>query len=176
MVHCLIYHILNLSLLEGVFPSELKVANMLPLYKAADDMLFNNYRPVSLLSVLSKVFEQIMYNHLISFLENDKILLKNQFGFRKQHSTYMALIVLLDKIVRALENKEFVVGIYLNFSKDFDTVDHSMLLMKFEYYGIRGISLNWFKSYLAGRKQYVTYNGTSSSTKVIKLMFGKGLY
>ena len=86
-------HILNLSLLEGVFPSELKVANVLPLYKADDDMLFNNYRPVSLLSVLSKVFERIMYDRLISFLENKKILFKNQFGFRKQHSTYMALML-----------------------------------------------------------------------------------
>ena len=161
-------HILNLSLLEGVFPSELKVANVLPLYKADDDMLFNNYRPVSLLSVLSKVFERIMYNRLISFLENNKILFKNQFGFRKQHSTYMALMILLDKIVKALENGEFVVGIYLDFSKAFDTVDHSILLVKLEYYGIRGIALDWFKSYLAGRKQYVTYNGTSSSTKMIK--------
>ena len=161
-------HILNLSLLEGVFPSELKVADVLPLYKADDDMLFNNYRPVSLLPVLSKVFERLMYNRLISFLENNKILFKNQFGFRKQHSTYMALMVLLDKIVKALENGEFVVGTYLDFSKAFDMVDHSILLVKLEYYGIRGIALDWFKSYLAGRKQYVTYNGTSSSTKVIK--------
>ena len=160
-------HILNLSLLEGVFPNELKVANVLPLYKADDDMLFNNYRPVPLLSVLSNVFERIMYNRLISFLENNKILFKNQFGFRKQHSTYMALMVLRDKIVKALENGELLVGIYLDFSKAFDTVDHSILLVKLEYYGIRGIALYWFKSYLAGRKQYVTYNGTSSSTKVI---------
>ena len=109
-----------------------------------------------------------MYNRLISFLENNKILFKNQFGFRKQHSTYMALMVLLDKIVKALENGEFVVGVYLDFSKAFDTVDHSILFVKLEYYGIRGIALDWFKSYLTGRKQYVTYNGTSSSTKVIK--------
>ena len=123
MVHWLIY----LTLLEGVFPSELKVANVLPLYKADDDMLFNNYRPVSLLSVLSKVFERIVYNRLISILENNKILFKNQFGFRKQHSTYMALMVLLEKIHKALENGEFVVGIYLDFWKAFDTVDHSIL-------------------------------------------------
>ena len=76
---------------------------MLPLYKADDDMLFNNYRPMSLLSVLAKVFERILYNRLIYFLENNKMF-KNQFGFRKQHSTYMALMVLLDQIVKALEN------------------------------------------------------------------------
>ena len=105
-------HILNLSLLEGVFPNELKIANVLPLYKADDDMLFKNYRPVSVLSVLSKVFERIMYNCLISFLESNKILFKNQFGFRKQHSTYMALVLLLDKIVKALENGEYVIGIF----------------------------------------------------------------
>ena len=161
-------HILNLSLLEGVFRNELKIANVLPLYKADDDMLFNNYRPVSVLSVLSKVFERIMYNRLISFLERNKILFKNQFGFRKQHSTYMALVLLLDKIVKALENGEYVIGIFLDFSKAFDTVDHNILLKKLEYYGIRGVCLDWFKSYLTVRKQYVTYNGIPSSTKLIQ--------
>ena len=126
VINCPSIHILNLSLLEGMYPRQLKVANVLPLYKADDVMSFNNYRPVSLLSVLSKVFERTMHNRLISLLENNKILFKNQFGFRKQHSTYMALMVLLDKIVKALENGEFVVGIYLDFSKAFDTVDHSI--------------------------------------------------
>ena len=96
-------------------------------------MLFNNYKPMSLLSVLAKVFERILYNRLIYFLENNKMF-KNQFGFRKQHSTYMALMVLLDKIVKALENGKFVIGIYVYFSKAFDTVDHSIFLMKLEYY------------------------------------------
>ena len=161
-------HILNLSLLEGVFPNELKIANVLPLYKADDDMVFNNYRPVSVLSVLSKVFERIMYNRLISFLESNKILFKNQFGFRKQHSTYMALVLLLYKIVKALENGEYVIGIFLDFSKAFDTVDPNILLKKLEYYGIRGVCLDWFKSYLTVRKQYVTYNGIPSGTKLIQ--------
>ena len=161
-------HILNMSLLEGVFPNELKIANVLPLYKADDDMSFNNYRPVSVLSVLSKVFERIMYNRLISFLESNKNLFNNQFGFRKQHSTYMALVLLLDKIVKALENGEYVIGIFLDFSKAFDTVDHNILLKKLEYYGIRGVCLDWFKIYLTVRKQYVTYNGIPSSTKLIQ--------
>ena len=137
-------HILNLSLLEGVFPNELKIANVLPLYKADDDILFNNYRPVSVLSVLSKVFERIMYNRLISFLESNKILFKYQFGFRKQHSTYMALVLLLDKIVKALENGEYVIGIFLDFSKAFDAVDHNILLKKLEYNGIRGVCLDCY--------------------------------
>ena len=94
-------HILNLSLTEGLFPAESKIANVLPLYKADDNMVFNNYRPVSLLCILSKVFEKVMYCRLSSFLERNKILLNNQFVFRKHHSAYMALMILLDKIVKA---------------------------------------------------------------------------
>ena len=91
-------YILNLSLSQGDFPDELKIANVIPLYKADDRMCFNNYRPVSLLCILSKLFEKVMYNRLISFLEFNKILVENQFGFRKKCSTYMALAVLIDKV------------------------------------------------------------------------------
>ena len=110
-------HILNLSLSQGIFPSELKIANVLPLYKADDPMHFNNYRPVSLLNILSKVFEKNMYSRLISFLNLHRILLSFQFGFRKNHSTYMALLILINKLTKALENGEFIIGIFLDFSK-----------------------------------------------------------
>ena len=130
-------------------------------------MVFNNYRPVSLLCILSKVFEKVMYSRLSSFLERNKILLNNQFGFRKHHSAYMALMILLDKIVKALENVDYVIGIYLDFSKAFDTVDHGTLLLKLEHNGVRGSALKWFKSYLSDRQQYVTYNGVSSLLKNI---------
>ena len=160
-------HILNLSLTEGLFPTELKIANVLPLYKADDNMVFNNYRPVSLLCILSKVFEKVMHSRLSSFLERNKILLNNQFGFRKHHSAYMALMILLDKIVKALESGDYVIGIYLDFSKAFDTVDHGTLLLKLEHNGVRGSALKWFKSYLSDRQQYVTYNGVSSQLKNI---------
>ena len=116
---------------------------------------------VSLLCVLSKVYEKIMYNRLIIFLENFDILFENQFGFRKLHSSYMALMVLVDKLIKSLQNGEFVIGVYLDFSKAFDTVDHEILLSKLSHYGIRGNSLKWFQSYLFNRKQYVTYNGMS---------------
>ena len=99
-------------------------------------MVFNHYRPVSLLCVLSKVFEKIMYERLLKFLENLKLLYSEQYGFRRKHSTYMALLTLMDKLVNALEKKEIVVGIFLDFSKAFDTVDHDILLQKLYHYGI----------------------------------------
>ena len=77
----------------------------------------------------------------------------------------MALLLLMDELTKAIENKDYVIGIFLDFSKAFDTVDHSILLRKLAHYGIRGSALDWFHSYLSGRKQYVTYNGTTSSTK-----------
>ena len=156
------------SLSEGVFPSELKLANVIPLYKSDDAFVFNNYRPVSLLCVISKVFERIMHNRLIDSLETYAILNKSQFGFRKMHSTYMALLTLMNRFIASLENDEYVLGIYLDFSKAFDTVDHAILLKKLAHYGIKGTALKWFESYLNNGEQYVTYNGISSSKQRIK--------
>ena len=161
-------YLCNQSLSEGLFPMELKLANVIPLYKSDDSFVFNNYRPVSLLCVLSKVFEKVMYNRLLEFLETYKILTNSQFGFRKSHSTYMALMTLMDRLITSLENDEHVIGIFLDFSKAFDTVDHAILLKKMSHYGIRGNALKWFESYLSNRKQYVTYNGISSVTKTVK--------
>ena len=159
--HPLVY-MTNLSLQQGIFPKELKIANVLPLFKSYDPCVSNNYRPVSLLCTLSKVYEKVMYNRLLTFLEDYNVLFENQFGFRKLHSSYMALMVLTDKLIKSLENGEYVIGVYLDFSKAFDTVDHAILLSKLSHYGIRGNALNWFISYLSNRKQYVTYNGVSS--------------
>ena len=140
-------HIMNQSLLQGVFPNELKVANVIPLYKADDPMKFNNYRSVSLLNILSKIFEKAMYNILTDFLETQKLLMEKQFGFRKNHSTYMALMLLVDNLIKSLENGEYVLGVFLDFSKAFDTVDHAILLSQLYHYGIRGPALTWFQSW-----------------------------
>ena len=157
--------LLNFSLSQGLFPNELKVANIIPLFKSEDPMMFNNYRPVSLLSIFSKIFEKAMYTRLVGFLEMHKILYDKQFGFRKKHSAFMAHMILVDNLINALQNKEYVIGVFLDFSKAFDTVDHSILLKKLYHYGIRGIAYEWFESYLSGRTQFVTYNDEKSSIK-----------
>ena len=160
-------HIMHSSMTNGVFPDELKIARVVPLYKSGDSGIFSNYRPVSVLPVFSKILERLMYTRLLSFINKNKLLYKLQFGFREKHSPELALIYLVDQISKALENGEYVVGVFLDFSKAFDTVNHDILFKKLEMYGIRGLALNWFKSYLVNRCQFVEYNGVKSDEKVI---------
>ena len=104
-----------------------------------------------------------MYSRLLSFINRHNLLYKYQFGFRSDHSPNLALIILVDKISQALECGEYVLGLFLDFSKAFDTVNHEILFKKLEYCGIRGIALKWFKSYLNEHYQYVNYNDMSSN-------------
>ena len=160
-------HLCNLSLNNGVFPTQLKLAKVVPIFKSGDIMSFNNYRPVSVLPIFSKILERVMYTRFLNYLNKHKILYEFQFGFRGGHSTYMPLIVLVDKISKALENGECVIGLFLDFSKAFDTINHSILFEKLHHYGIRGVALEWFKSYMSNRSQYVLYNGYASCTKTV---------
>ena len=136
-------YLCNLSMTKGVFPRELKVANVIPLFKAGNNMSVNNYRPVSILPVFSKIFEKLMFNRLSEYLKWKNVLCVNQFGFREKHSSYMALITLVDHLSEALERGDTVIGLFLDFSKAFDTVDHDILLLKLNHYGIRGPILDW---------------------------------
>ena len=131
-------------------------------------MIFSNYRPVSLLCALSKILENVMYCRLNDFLNEFDIIFKYQFGFRKGYSTYLALTVLMDKLAKSMENGDYVVGVFLDFSKAFDMVDHNILLSKLYHNGIRDVALKWFQSYLEDRQQYVTYNGETSNMQKIK--------
>ena len=153
---------MNLSLRYGIFPAELKIARVIPLFKSEDPGCFSNYRPVSVLPLFSKILERLMYQRLLSFINKHNILYSFQFGFREMHSPNLALMVLVDRISKALENGDFILGLFLDFSKAFDTVNHDILFKKLEFYGIRGIALHWFQSYLSDRVQYAEYNNVSS--------------
>ena len=161
-------NLVNLSFEQCVFPSELKLAIITPLYKAKDPMFFNNYRPISLLSVFSKIIERLMYSRLLNFINTHKIFNKLQFGFRYNHSTFMASVMLVENLVNALDNGKGAVGIFLDFQKAFDTVDHGILLDKLYCYGKRGIAHEWFISYLSSRQQSVMYNGHESEFKMMR--------
>jgi hypothetical protein len=161
-------HIINLSLTQGMFPKELKMAILIPIFKAGAKDDAGNYRPVSLLTMFSKIFERIFYNRLSNFFKIHKLLYELQFGFREGHSTQLTIITLMDRIISALERGNYTVGIFLDFSKAFDTVNHEILLSKLNKYGIRGVANNWVRSYLANRSQYSFINDCKSSTLEVK--------
>ena len=163
-------HIINLSFLQGVFPQEIKTAKVIPIYKGGDCTLMNNYRPVSVLSVFSKILEQIMNKRLQDFIKLHNILYKYQFGFREGHGTDLALITIVDKISEALDAGDYVLGVFLDLRKAFDTVNHNILLDKLESYGIRGTAYKWIKSYLTNRHQYVYFNEVKSNS--LQIMSG----
>ena len=157
----------NLSFSEGVFPSILKTCKVIPIYKKDSQLNCSNYRPISLLSNTDKILERIMYNCLYKFLETNNLIYSLQFGLRQKHSTSHALIHLTDKIREQLDKGNFACGIFVDFQKAFDTVDHQILIQKLNYYGIRGIANNWFSSYLQNRTQFVSINGFDSNVNAI---------
>ena len=156
-------HLINLTLEQGSFPSQLKLAKVVPIYKSKDPLSISNYRPVSVLPALSKIYERVIYNRIHKFIDDHDILYKFQFGFRAKHSTSAAIAVLLDNIANAFNHNENVCGVFLDMQKAFDTIDYKILLAKLEKYGIRGNALSLISSYLAERKQFVKYNDSKSA-------------
>ena len=147
-------HLINESLRTGICPSVLKLARVVPIFKSGDPSLLTNYRPISILSFFSKVFKRIVYDYLFDFICTNNILYDYQFGFRPKHSTQQAIITLIDKITKSLENGDIVISLFIDLKKAFDTVDHRILLRKLYAYGIRGTMLKWIESYVSGRTQY----------------------
>jgi retron-type reverse transcriptase len=160
-------HIINLSLENGIFPTKLKLAKVIPLFKQGDRTNVNNYRPISLLPQFSKIFEKVFYNRLSDFFEKFEILSKSQYGFRKKSSTSFAIIDMLSNIYNALNNNLLPIGVFIDLQKAFDTINHDILLFKLRHYGIRGLAYDWIKSYLIDRKQFVSLDDIYSETKSI---------
>ena len=155
-------HICNTSLEQGIFPDEMKIARIIPLFKSGDKQNVSNYRPISLLPQFSKILEKIFNNRLMNFLNSNNLLYLRQYGFRKNMSTSMAIMELVENITTAMDNGKFTIGVFIDLKKAFDTVDHSILVTKLDHYGIRGVAKQWLSSYLENRKQYVCFNGTDS--------------
>ena len=153
----------NCCMQNGDFPQVFKTGNITPIHKKGNRECIKNYRPVSILPIFGKIFEKIIYKRLNSFFLANGTLKDQQFGFRKGHSTTHALHKSVDDITKAISNNSHVLGIFIDLSKAFDTLDHRILLEKLENYGIRGQALQLLKSYLTARTQCVSFQDTKSS-------------
>ena len=161
--------LINQSYNTGIFPEVLKISNVIPIFKNKGSPLdVSNYRPISLLSNVEKIYEKIMYSRVEEFLNQFNQIYSRQFGFRKGHSTTHTLLNILERVREHLDSGGFACGVFIDLQKAFDTVDHEILISKLDHYGIRGNTKAWFKSYLSGRSQYVSISGTKSNYKPIK--------
>ena len=152
----------------GVFPSILKTGKITPIFKKGDPQLLDNYRPISMLPVFGKIFEKLIYKRLYSFLTSMNVIYDKQFGFRKSHSTSHAVNYSINKILGEIEDGNHVIGVFIDLSKAFDTIDHRKLLNKLEHYGVRGVCHNLLSSYLSDRTQYTDFQRTYSDLCTIE--------
>ena len=153
----------------GTFPQVLKVGKVTPVFKKGNSQIFDNYRPISMLPIFGKLLEKLIYSRLYNFLNScNSSIYDKQFGFRKSHSTSHAVNYSVNKTLSELENGKHIIGIFIDLSKAFDTLDHNKLISKLEHYGVRGTCLSLLKSYLTNRVQYTNFQNTLSDSKPIK--------
>ena len=157
-------HLINLIMETGVFPDSMKQARVVPIYKSGEKDLVANYRPISILNTFSKIIEKVILTRLSNFFETHNILSNKQFGFRARHSTYMPLVLFIDKISQNKEKSRVSIAVYLDLMKAFDTINHQILLKKLNHYGIRGLPLSLIDNYLKNRSQYVIFDNVMSDT------------
>lgn len=167
-------YIMNNSFTQGIFPDQLKVASVKPLLKKGNPSLADNYRPLSILPSFSKIFETAMCNRMIKFFDACKIFSISQHGYLKNRSVETGIHYFIQRVVEALEAREIPLGIFLDLTKAFDCLDHSILITKLELYGIRGTALQWIESYLFGRSQKVMigHNGRQYASGTLPISGG----
>ena len=159
-----VIHIINLSIKQGIFPDKLKIAKLMPVFKQGSRLECDNYRPISVLPALAKIDEKCIFTQLSHYFFTENIIISNQYGFKPGCTTMDCLVDLVEEISTTLDQGDYAVPIFLDLSKAFDTVNHSILLSKLLFYGISNSDIIWFKSYLNKRKQRVSVNGVMSNT------------
>lgn len=159
-------YIINASLSTGIFPVDLKMAKVKPLYKKGDNLNVENFRPVSNLDVFSKIYEMAVSDIVDMHMGGNNLYAQGQHGFRKNHSTNTAIAEFIDTVLEAIDKQKHVLAIFMDLSRAFDSVDYQILISKLYSYGFKGSILQWFFSYLHGRKQYVTIRNETNSTEV----------
>ena len=169
--------IINQSLRTGIYPDSLKIAKVKPLYKKGEKNHLNNYRPISILPTISKVFERLMFGQIYNYFNTNRLLCEQQYGFRSGHSTELATVKLIDTIIQNMDNTRITktpVTVCLDLSKAFDTLNFDILLHKLQYYGVNGVPLLLIKSYLNERYQYTKYDNFDSTRLEIKTGIPQG--
>lgn len=157
----------NLCLSNGYYPTELKKSRVVPIFKKGETTSLNNYRPISILPTVNKVFEKLIYVRLLDHLKRFNFMYERQYGFRALSSTTSCAIDLLDLIYSKMDDLQIVTAVFLDLSKAFDMVEHDRLLSKLDDCGVRGIASKLFQSYLTNRTQFVSVNNTNSNPAVV---------
>jgi hypothetical protein len=153
---------------SGTFPKIMKIAKITPIFENDDPQIFDNYRPISLLPIFGKLFEKIIYRRLYDFLVSQNVIYDKQFGSRKNHSTAHAINYSINKIIKNLELKNHVIGIFIDLSKAFDTIDHNKLHTILEHYGVRRPCHDLLKDYMLYRVQYTDFQNPFSDQSLIE--------
>ena len=161
-------YLYNLCIDKNCFPSKFKQAKVVPIYKSGDTADPSNYRPISILSFLSKPLEKHIYKSLYAYLNNNSFIHENRSGFRQNHSCHTALIQLVDNLLTNINLNEFTGILFVDFAKAFDVIDHTLLLRKLELYRLPPMFLRLMSSFLSNRKQLVSINNSSSTFQPIK--------
>lgn len=154
--------IINKSISKSMVPIQWKTANVIPIQKSKGDTSLTNYRPISILPVLSKLLERVVQEQLLEHLLQFNLLSPCQSGFRPGHSTQDALVYVTDKWRKEIEDRKYVGVVFLDLAKAFDCIDHQIMISKLPLYGIRDNTLKWFQSYLRDRKQRVLMANNTS--------------
>ena len=162
-------HIYNLTFSTGIIPKQFKLSRTVPVFKSGDSEDMNNYRPIGLICVFSKIMEKIVCNHLSTYLESNDLLYSHQFGFRKKHSTVHPMIHFLNEVASATNNNEYLLTIFCDLQKCFDVLNRLILYEKLQNVGIRDVALDWFKNYFDGRINYTDIDGELSDPVLTNL-------